>query len=261
MTRADFASWIVWKDEHLLAVDKPSGILSQGGEGGAGQNLVDLSRAYLGREAGVGVLHRLDRNVSGLVLISYSPAASRAMVAAFAEGRVERAYTAIVLGAPPRKELVIDAPIAKNERTNEVVAISNEELEGLDAATRERFKPARTEATVRSTWKARLGACAELEVRPITGRSHQIRAHLAFVGLPIVGDPKYGVEADKLRRPLLHAHALSFVHPLTKETISLSAPPPWPRAQLEALRPRASDRARGPERAGDQTRSSARKRR
>src|SRR4051812_1983152 len=74
----DFARWILWEDEHLIAVDKPAGVLSQGGEGGEGINLVDLARAHLGID-GIGVLHRIDRNVSGVVLIAKGPRAARAV--------------------------------------------------------------------------------------------------------------------------------------------------------------------------------------
>ncbi|MDQ3037970.1 MAG: pseudouridine synthase, partial [Myxococcota bacterium] len=76
--RLDFGAWIVWSDAHLVAVDKPAGVLSQGGEGGAGINLVDLARAHFDRE-GVGVLHRLDRNVSGIVLLALEPRAARGL--------------------------------------------------------------------------------------------------------------------------------------------------------------------------------------
>src|SRR5690349_9055426 len=97
----DFAGWIVWEDEGLIAVDKPAGVLSQGGEGGAGVNLVDLARAHLGRSGSVGVLHRLDRNVSGVVLLSKDAGAAREMSALFAAHEVERVYRAVVRGTPP----------------------------------------------------------------------------------------------------------------------------------------------------------------
>src|SRR5688572_7737100 len=87
----DFASWIAWGDEHLVAVDKPAGVLSQGGEGGRGRNLVDLARAHFG-VPGIGVLHRIDRNVSGLVLLALDARAARGLSAALARGEVEREY-------------------------------------------------------------------------------------------------------------------------------------------------------------------------
>ena len=118
----DFASWIVWEDEGLVAIDKPAGVLSQGGEGGAGINVVDLARAYYGK-TGLGVLHRIDRNVSGLVLVAKTPQAASAMTTLFAKGKVERVYRAVVRGAPKEDALVFDAWLAKNEKTNEVRAV------------------------------------------------------------------------------------------------------------------------------------------
>jgi 23S rRNA pseudouridine1911/1915/1917 synthase len=119
--------------------------------------------------------------------------------------------------------------------TNTVRACAPEALAALAPTERAAFKPARTAVRVQERWRAPLGPCASLEVRPITGRSHQIRVHLAHVGLPIVGDPKYGVAARGLDRPLLHARAMRFLHPVTRKPIELVAPEPWDRALLGRL--------------------------
>lgn len=224
---SDLDGWILWRDAHLVAVDKPAGVLSQGGEGGAGINLVDLARARLGR-ASIGVLHRLDRNVSGIVLLALDPVAARGVSEALAAGDVLREYVAVVRGRPGRDEMTIDAPLVKDPRTNQVRALAPSEH---DAAA----KPARTEVVVERRLGSPLGALAVLAVRPITGRSHQIRAHLAHVGLPIVGDPKYGVAARGVHRPLLHARRMRFVHPITAEAIEIRCPPPWREAELATL--------------------------
>ncbi len=214
--KLDFAKWIVFEDDWLVAVDKPAGVLSQGGEGGAGVNVVDLARAYLGKPSGIGVLHRIDRNVSGLVLIAKEHGIASAMTKLFAKGDVERVYRAIVRGSPKEDAFAMTAFLKKDSRTNEVRAKD-------DAAGDRDYRPARTEARV----LRRFGAYAELEVRPITGRSHQIRVHLAHAKLPIVGDPKYGVSAPGINRPLLHAERVSFVHPRTKTRVTIEAPIPW----------------------------------
>jgi 23S rRNA pseudouridine1911/1915/1917 synthase len=222
----DFERWIVWQDDWLVAVDKPAGVLSQGGEGGAGVNVVDLARAHV-RRAGVGVLHRIDRNVSGVVLVAKEHGIASAMTKLFAKGEVERTYRAIVRGTPSSDAWVMDAWLAKDKTTNEVRSRTEQELAEMREGERARYRPARTEARVLRRFAARIGACAELEVRPITGRSHQIRVHLARAGFPIVGDPKYGVPAPGINRPLLHAARVAFVHPRTRKRITIEAPIPW----------------------------------
>lgn len=219
---------VVWQDEDLVAIDKPSGLLSQGGPGARDANVVDLARRRFERES-VGVLHRLDRNVSGLVLVALAHDVAEGMSRAFAEGSVERRYEAIakVPRALDGSERVIDVPLVKDERTN---------LVRVAARGEHGAKEARTRVVIRERVPSPLGWLAVLDCWPLTGRSHQIRAHLAHVGMPIVGDPKYGVAARGVDRPLLHATELVFVHPRTKKEVRITSHPPWTLEALRALR-------------------------
>lgn len=230
----EFARWIAWEDEGLLAIDKPAGVLSQGGGDRGAPNLVDLARAHLDAR-GIGVLHRIDRNVSGLVLIAKHARAASAMSRLFRDGAVQREYRAVVRGHPPAEAFTLEAWLAKDERTRQVHAATPAELARMPEATRQSFRPARTQAAVVRRFRAPLGSCAELSLRPITGRSHQLRAHLAHAGLPIVGDPKYGIRARGINRPLLHAARLAFTHPRTGERVSIEAPVPWSDALIHSL--------------------------
>lgn len=219
---------VVWQEEDLVAIDKPSGLLSQGGPGARDANVVDLARRRFGRDS-IGVLHRLDRNVSGLVLVSLAHDVAEGMSRAFASGSVERRYEAVskVPRALDGAARVIDAPLVKDERTNLVRVAEPGEREA---------KEARTRVAIRERVPSPFGWLAVLDCWPLTGRSHQIRAHLAHVGMPIVGDPKYGVSARGVTRPLLHATELVFVHPRTSKEVRIASRPPWTLDELRALR-------------------------
>ncbi len=215
--RPAFADWILHEDSFLIVVDKPAGILSQGSSDRDALDLVSLAREHTGI-AQVGVMHRIDRNVSGLVLISKSPRAARHVLDLFARGRVFREYSAIALAQMggkwrPSQELVIDARLEKDRAHNEV-RVSRGSAAG-DAA--------QTEISIDEID----GRIVSVRARPITGRSHQIRVHLAHVGLPIIGDPKYGVAAGRIRRPLLHACAVRLTHPATRKELSFTSPAPF----------------------------------
>lgn len=231
---------IVWRQGGLIAVSKPSGVASQGGDGLAGNNLVDLARAHF-KAKQVAVLHRLDRNVSGLVLLALDGNTARVMSEQLQAQSIERRYAAVVRGTPPSDAFEVSAWLAKDPKNNEVRAADEQELARMPAAQRELYKPAQTRFTVRERYSAPLGRCALLQVQLVTGRSHQIRAHCKHVGLPIVGDPKYGVAAMGVRRPLLHAEQLAFVTP-GGERVELSDAPPWSMAELRGLRPQANRR-------------------
>lgn len=208
--------WVVYADDDLAVIDKPSGVLSQPDRSGA-PDLVTLARAHFG-DPKLGVLHRLDRNVSGLVLLSRTADAARWLSPQLAASTVERHYLAICRGKPEQDRFAIDVPLIKDERAN-LVRVAALEEPGAQAA--------RTEVQVLRRAQGLTGKLVWLRARPISGRSHQLRVHLAHAGLPILGDPKYGLRARGLERPLLHATALRYFDARSGEHVSHRREPPF----------------------------------
>ncbi|HEX9185740.1 MAG TPA: RluA family pseudouridine synthase [Vicinamibacteria bacterium] len=227
---------VVHEDRDLLVVDKPAGLVVHPG---AGQTAGTLVNALLGRVtdlSGVGgvlrpgIVHRLDRGTSGLLVVAKNDETHRALVRQFAGRTVEKEYLALVLGRPKLPSGEIDAPI------------------GRDPVHRQRMSvraPRGREA--RTSWAVveRFDGAALLRVRIHTGRTHQIRVHLASVGHPVAADAVYGgarrpssgraaarAALGSLARPALHAARLAFVHPATGERLAFDAPLP---ADLEAV--------------------------
>jgi 23S rRNA pseudouridine1911/1915/1917 synthase len=163
-----------------------------------------------------GIVHRLDRGTSGVLVAAKHDAAHRSLAEQFREHRVERVYRALVRGVPREDEGWVDRPVGRHPRDRKRMSVQT-------GAGRE----ARTAWRVRRRFPRSGVAC--LEIRPETGRTHQIRVHLASAGLPIVGDPVYGRarhEALALERPALHAAVLGFVHPRSGEFLRFEAPLP-----------------------------------
>lgn len=215
---------VLYEDNHCLVVDKPAGLLTQGDVTGE-PTLVDWARDYLKRKYAkpgnvyVGLVHRLDQPTSGVVLLARTSKAAARLSAQFRDGSVDKVYWAVVEGRCPENEGEWTDTLAKDERRNVV-----EVVDSGGRAARVQFRV--LDRSARTT---------TLELRPITGRSHQLRVQLAARGLPIVGDRKYGAKTalravDGGLRMALHAHALSFRHPTREEAISVVAPVPadWP---------------------------------
>jgi 23S rRNA pseudouridine1911/1915/1917 synthase len=206
---------VVLEDEHLLVVDKPAGVVVHPAGGHAtgtlAQGLAELG-AEGGEEGREGIVHRLDRDTSGLLVVARSPEAHEKLSELIRERAVERLYTALVRGQPRSRTGRIDAAIGRDRRDRTRMS--------LDTDT--------PRAAV--TWfevGELLGERALLEIRLETGRTHQIRVHLAAVELPVCGDPVYGVAGDLgLERQFLHAHRLRFRHPFTGAEVDVRSPLP-----------------------------------
>lgn len=218
---------VLYEDNHCLAVNKPAGLLSQGDETGE-STLLDEARAYLKERYAkpgnvfVGLVHRLDRPTSGVMLLARTSKAASRLSEQFRDGTVEKVYWAVVEGNVALDSGEWSDLLLKDERRN-VVEVVPPGTRGAQAATLG-FKV-----------MERSSRASLLEVRPVTGRSHQIRVQLAHRGLPILGDKKYGARTsvqalDGKPRVALHAHSLTFSHPTRREALSVTAPVPadWP---------------------------------
>jgi 23S rRNA pseudouridine1911/1915/1917 synthase len=218
---------LAYEDEHLLVVDKPAGLVVHPG---AGRTSGTLAHALAGRAAGgeeatrPGIVHRLDRDTSGLLVVAASEEAYAGLRRLVRRRLLERGYLALVRGRPRSRRGRIDAPIGRDRR--------EPTRQSLDTETPR-------EAVTHFEVAELLPAHALLSVRLETGRTHQIRVHLAAIGLPVSGDRVYGLGGDLgLERQFLHAARLAFDHPVTGEYVEVESPLP---ADLAA----ALDRARG----------------
>jgi 23S rRNA pseudouridine1911/1915/1917 synthase len=197
---------IVYEDEHVLVVDKPAGLVVHPGAGHESGTLVD---ALAGRIAGgdperPGVVHRLDRDTSGLIALARSEEAHGRLSELVREHAFERTYLALVRGRPRSRSGRIEAAIGRDRDDPTRISLDTENP-----------RESVTLFEVEELWSE----YALLRVRLETGRMHQIRVHLAAVELPVAGDPVYGVPAPPLARQFLHATELAFPHPVTGERI------------------------------------------
>jgi len=205
---------IAWEDEHLLVVDKPAGIVVHPAPGHATGTLVHglLGRAAGGEEAErPGIVHRLDRDTSGLLVVARSDEAYEKLQDLVRRRALERHYKALVRGRPRSWRGRIEAPIGRDRN---------------DPTRRSLDTDSPREAVTHFEVERLLERHALLEVRLATGRTHQIRVHLAAIGLPVVGDPVYGVPDPLLKRQFLHAWRLAFPHPISGEPVEAESPLP-----------------------------------
>src|SRR3954463_123242 len=222
---ADFA--IAYEDEHLVVVDKPAGVVVHPARGHWHGT---LAQALEGQAAGggdafrAGIVHRLDRDTSGLLVVAKSDPVHSAMKEALQRREVVREYLALVEGRPPARSGTIDAPIGRDRRVR--TRPSTDTDDGREAVTHFTLERALPQATL-------------LRVRLQTGRTHQIRVHLQAIGHPVAGDPEYGTPGlYGLERQFLHAEHLAFAHPVTGEPVDVHSPLP---SDLAAALERAAE--------------------
>lgn len=212
---------VVHADEYVIVVDKPAGLVVHPGAGTPDGTLVNGLLAQFPEIGGVGqperpgIVHRLDIGTSGLLVVARSQRAYDVLVAALSARDVGRRYRALVWGHPANPVGVIDAPIGRDHRDPMKMAVV---VDGKSARTHYRLVHAFRD----------VADAAELECRLETGRTHQIRVHLAAIGHPVLGDATYGGARHPfhLDRPMLHAEELSFVHPATGETCTFRSEQP-----------------------------------
>jgi 23S rRNA pseudouridine1911/1915/1917 synthase len=203
---------LVSKDEWLAVVDKPAGLVVHAGAGVRGRTLVDELGPLLGGGSDPvrpGIVHRLDRDTSGLMIVARSDEAHRRLAAVIKARQVTRVYLALVEGRLRSRSGTIDAPLGRDYRAPERRAVR-----GRGA------REARTHFEVLEL----LAADSLVEARLETGRTHQIRAHFAAIGHPVAGDPRYGhAGRHGLERQFLHSARLAFEHPFTGEALQFES--------------------------------------
>lgn len=207
---------IVYEDDNLAVINKPAGIVVHPAPGNTQHTLVNALLGYFPKLSDInphrpGIVHRLDKETSGLLVIAKTNHAHLGLTAQFAQHSIKRKYVAIVKGKMEFDEHVIELPIGRNPVKRKNMAVSFNEN-------------AKYAKTYYRTLK-RYADFSLLELEPFTGRTHQLRVHLAFLGHPILGDMKYG-KSNEFIRLALHALSLGFVHPISKKSMNFSSEVP-----------------------------------
>ncbi|MDX6652837.1 MAG: rRNA synthase [Solirubrobacterales bacterium] len=200
---------IVHVDDSLAVIDKPAGLVVHPAPSHSGETLSELLAGFArgGEQGRPGIVHRLDKDTSGLMIVARDEVAHRALSGQIRRREVEREYVALVEGALESRSGTIDAPVGRDPRRPLRMAVAGRAA-----------RQARTHFRVLE----RLASATLIEVRLETGRTHQIRAHFAAIGHPVAGDPLYGASGSiGLERQFLHSRRLTFAHPVSGERLEL----------------------------------------
>ena len=219
---------VVFEDEHLLVVDKPAGLVVHPAAGNLDGTLVNAllhhcagNLSGIGGVARPGIVHRIDKDTSGLLVVAKTDVAHEGLAKQFAAHSIDRRYLALVSGVPKESHGTVDAPLARSATNRKKIAIV-EGQRGKRAVTHWKRLEVRRDAAL-------------VECRLETGRTHQVRVHMASIGHPLLGDPVYGGSRKThgklltelgFHRQALHAAQLGFVHPVTRSRLSFSSPMP-----------------------------------
>lgn len=219
LTPEDISLDILFEDEHLIAVNKPAGMVVHPAPGHSNGTFVNAllwhckNLAPSADPLRPGIVHRLDKDTSGVLIAAKTAQAHQKLVQMFALRQMEKTYLAICIGRPPNT--TINAPIGRHPTLRKEMAVV--EQRGKDAVSQIQVLAFNDQLSL-------------VQIQPQTGRTHQIRVHLKYIGHPILGDATYGSskmnDALQVERQMLHAYRLNFIHPITRESISLAAPIP-----------------------------------
>lgn len=214
----DIPLTIIYQDENVIVVDKPAGMTVHPAPGHPRGTLVNALLAACPDLRGIGgtlrpgIVHRLDKDTSGLIVVAKNERANRALQAQLKAREMKKTYLALVRGVPKPREGMIEAPIGRNPKNRKKMAVV---ANGRDAQTRYRV----VEVFGDDEYSL-------VEAKPISGRTHQIRVHLAALNHPIVGDVTYGKKSDLVDRQFLHASKLDFAMPVSERRIEFESPLP-----------------------------------
>ncbi len=213
----------IFKDEHILIINKPAGlsVLPEGWEPDAPYLVKMLEEEY----EKIWVVHRLDKFTSGVLIFALTAEAHRALNIQFEKHETEKVYRAITMGAPPWKERTTKFPLRVNVGHKHRTMVDNKK--GIPSETKFKVLNWNNTSSDELSFTEDIKGMALVEARPMTGRTHQIRVHAYALGYPLLGDTLYSApETDVIARPALHAHSITFTHPISDERVSFTAPYP-----------------------------------